>query len=224
MVIPKQSADLFHFLIPVVLLCTMCHLVGYLCNKVNYFSSPHRYQCPYCENDFAQKTTLKKHVQSKHKESFATTDFTKIVGIKKPSPFKHDFIKNILNEIISDVLTIRDSIHESTAKADTTNDNLGLAFKTEATNMDGLVFKTEPNNVDSNLSIKTEPNIPEDSSSKPESETPNFDKLWANTMASNEARKSIKVKKVFCPMCDNSFTQKHNLRKHVEIKHPDVYR
>ena len=166
------------------LLCTVSHLVGCLCNKLNYFSSPHRYQCPHCENDFAQKTTLKKHVQSKHKESFATTDFTKVVGIKKPSPFKHDFIKNILNEIISDVLTIRDSIHESTAKADTTNDDLGLAFKTETNNIDGLVFKTEPTNVDSNVSIETEPNVPE-------TETPNFDKLWANTMASNEARKRV---------------------------------
>ena len=44
-------------------------------------NSPHRFQCPYCNSQFTQKSSMKTHVNLKHEDQFESTDFSRISPI-----------------------------------------------------------------------------------------------------------------------------------------------
>jgi len=52
----------------------------------------HRFQCPYCDSIFTQKSSLQSHVSLKHEDLFCSTDFSQLLPI--------DDIKNVAEENI----------------------------------------------------------------------------------------------------------------------------
>ena len=64
-------------------------------------NSPHRFQCPYCNSQFTQKSSMKTHVNLKHEDQFESTEFSRILPIDiqnmteekvetDPEPLKND--------------------------------------------------------------------------------------------------------------------------------------